>query len=120
MCESFAGVDTLRRAVLSSSFGISFSSSSSDAVDVFVGLFSLDMTVFGLCRMLPVSPADPLPVEFVAGGDGSPDAVDFAALSGVLSWVPRNIADRGRRDEEGIGRGTHPTTATVAGRRRQW
>ena len=53
--------------------------------------------VGGLCRMLPVSPADPLPVEFVAGGEGSPDGVDFAALSGV--FAPRKIADRGRREE---------------------
>lgn len=63
---------------------------------------------------LLLSPVDPLPVEFVAGGDGRPDAVETAlglsggsGRSGMLSSLgslgvndPRNIADKGRLEEE--------------------
>lgn len=57
-------------------------------------------------RMLPddvlPSPAPPLPVEFVAGGEGSPDEdVGLEGGSGksgswLLGTLPMNIADNGR------------------------
>lgn len=66
---------------------------------------------------LLLSPVEPLPVEFVAGGEGRPDDVDAApGLSGgsgrsgsLLSSCggndPRKIADKGRLEEEMNGRG---------------
>lgn len=71
---------------------------------------------------LLLSPVEPLPVEFVAGGEGRPDELDAApglsggsGRSGILILLsslggndngPRKIADKGRlEDEEMSGRG---------------
>jgi hypothetical protein len=49
----------------------------------------------------------PLPVEFVAGGDGRPDPFEFApglggaGKSGMLLGWPMNIADKGRLEDTG-------------------
>jgi len=63
-----------------------------------------------------LSPVEPLPVEFVAGGEGRPDEVDAAlglsggsGRSGMICSLgsndPRKIADKGRLEEEMSGRG---------------
>ena len=58
----------------------------------------LGITGSGLCRMLPVSPADPPPVKFIVNRKDTLDGVNFAALSYVCP--PRKTTDGGRRKEK--------------------
>ena len=52
----------------------------------------------GLCRMLPVLPADPLPVKFVVNRKHTLDGVNFAVLSYVFPL--RKTTDGGRHKEK--------------------
>lgn len=92
---------------------------------VSVGIISLGEPEYetGRFLMLPdlallLSPVEPLPVEFVAGGDGKPEVEIAPGLSGgsgrsgILACFgslggndPMNIADKGRLEEAASERG---------------
>lgn len=90
-------------AVLSSaSLGISSSGLDGLECTALLGLGEVVESDTERLRRLPLFSVLPLPVEFVAGGEGRPEPLEAApglggsGKSGILAFEPRKIADEGR------------------------
>ena len=90
-------------AVLSSA-SLGMSSSGLDGLEctALLGLGEVIESDTERLRRLPLFSVLPLPVEFVAGGEGRPEPLEAApglggsGKSGILTFKPRKIADEGR------------------------